>query len=98
MMGVGVRQLIDRIGHALFGLRFRLLLLVLLVCAPLIALTLHTASDERRRAVADWSERAQKLTRRARQEEVYLLGKTRQLLLAAAESSAVRSGDHEACK
>src|ERR1035441_9164780 len=98
MMGVGVRQLIDRIGHALFGLRFRLLLLVLLVCAPLIALTLHTASNERRRAVADWCERAQRLTRRARQEEAYLLGKTRQLLLAASESSAVRSGDHEACR
>ena len=93
-----MRQLIDRIGHALFGLRFRLLLLVLLVCAPLIALTLHTASDERRRAVADWSERAQKLTRRARQEEAYLLGKTRQLLLAAAEASAVRSGNSEARK
>ena len=98
MLVFSVRQLIDRIGHALFGLRFRLLLLVLLVCAPLIALTLHTASDERRRAVADWIERAQRLTRRARQEEAYLLGKTRQLLLAAAEASAVRSGNPEVCK
>ncbi len=37
-----------------FGLRFRLLLLVLLACAPLVGLTLHTASKERRREVAAW--------------------------------------------
>ena len=98
MLVFSVRQLIDRIGHALFGLRFRLLLLVLLVCAPLIALTLHTASNERRRAVADWSERAQKLSRLAGQEETDMLGQTRQLLLAASESSAVRSDNHETCK
>ena len=59
MLSFCVRQLIDRISQAFFGLRFRLLLLVLLACAPLVALTLHTASRERRRAVAAWSERAQ---------------------------------------
>jgi signal transduction histidine kinase len=79
-------------------LRFRLLLLVLLVCAPLVVLTLYAASRERRRAVAAWSERAQKMTRLARQEEADLLGQARQLLLAVSESSAVRSGNREACK
>jgi hypothetical protein len=98
MLGFGVRQLIDRLGHALFGLRFRLLLLVLLVCAPLIALTLRTASNERRRAVADWSKQAQTLSRLARQEEADLLGKTHRLLFAGSESSAARSGNREACK
>src|SRR5215813_206237 len=44
-----------------FGLRFRLLLLVVLVCAPLVLLTLHTASEERRRAIANWPQRAQRM-------------------------------------
>jgi signal transduction histidine kinase len=79
-------------------LRFRLLLLVLLACAPLIALTLHTASSERRQAVAAWSERAQRLTRLARREEAHFLGQTRQLLLAVSESSAVQYGNRQTCK
>jgi PAS domain S-box-containing protein len=93
-----VRQLIDAISRVLFGLRFRLLLLVLLACAPLIALTLHTASSERRRAVTAWSERAQKLTRLAGREEADLLGQTRRLLLAVSESSAVQSGNRQTRK
>jgi PAS domain S-box-containing protein len=93
-----VREVMDRIGRALFGLRFRLLLLVLLVCAPLVGLTLHSASQERRRAVAAWSERAQRMTRLAQREEAGLLGQARQLLLAVSESSPVRSGNREACK
>ena len=47
MLSFCVRVLIDRLSRAFFGLRFRLLLLVLLTCAPLVALTLHTASQER---------------------------------------------------
>ena len=98
MLDYCVREVVDRIGRALFGLRFRLLLLVLLVCAPLVALTLHSASQERRRTVAAWSERAQRMTRLARQEEADLIGQTRQLLLAVSESSAVRSGNRETCR
>ncbi|MGO8931082.1 MAG: PAS domain-containing protein [Limisphaerales bacterium] len=93
-----MRQLVGRISHALFGLRFRLLLLVLLACAPLVALTLHTASSERRRAVTAWSERAQRLTRRAQREEADFLGQTRQLLLAVSESSAVQYGNGQTRK
>ena len=93
-----VQQIIERIIRVFVGLRFRLLLLVLLVCAPLVALTLHVASQERRRAVAAWSERAQRMTRLAQREETDLLGQTRQLLLAVSESSAVRSGDRETSK
>ena len=93
-----VRQLIDRISDALFGLRFRLLLLVLLACAPLVALTLHTASRERRRAVSQWSERAEKLNQLTQREEADLLGQTRQLLLAVSESSSMRSGNRKICQ
>jgi len=98
MVSFHVRQLIDRISHALFGLRFRLLLLVLLACAPLVALTVHTASRERRRAVSQWKEREEKLNQLAQREEADLVGQTRQLLLAVSESSAVRSGNREICQ
>ena len=98
MLSCYVRQFIDVISRVLFGLRFRLLLLVLLVCAPMVGLILHAASKERRRAVDAWSEQSQKMTRLARQEEADLLGQTRQLLLAVSELSAVQSGDREACK
>jgi PAS domain S-box-containing protein len=56
---------------------------------------MHTASGERRRAVAAWSERAQKLTRLAEREEAHFLGQTRQLLLAVSESSAVQYGNRQ---
>jgi PAS domain S-box-containing protein len=98
MLGSCVRQVLDRISDVLFGLRFRLLLLVLLVCAPLVALTLHAASKERRRAVAEWSKRAETMTRLAGREEADLLVQTRQLLLAVSKSSAMRSGNREICK
>jgi len=98
MLRSSVRRLLGTLSRVLFGLRFRLLLLVLLVCAPLVALTLHTASSERRRAIAAWSERAQRVTRLAQREEAELLGQTRQLLLAVSESSAIQSGSRETRK
>jgi signal transduction histidine kinase len=81
-----------------FGLRFRLLLLVLLACAPLVGLTLCTASKERRNDVASWCERARQLALIAQREEKETLGQAQQLLLAVSESSSVRSGDRQACK
>jgi PAS domain S-box-containing protein len=93
-----VRQLIETISRLFLGLRLRLLLLVLLVCAPLIALTLHTASHERRQAVTAWRERAQRLSRQARRAEDNLLSQSRRLLLAVSESSAVQSGTRQARK
>jgi PAS domain S-box-containing protein len=81
-----------------FGLRFRLLLLVVLACAPLMGLTLHTAWDDRRRQVADWKQRSQEMIKLANREEEKVIGQTRQLLLAVAESSQVRSGNRKDCK
>jgi PAS domain S-box-containing protein len=83
-----------KILHHLFsGLRLRLLALVLLACAPLVGLMLHTASEERRRLVKDWTQRSQEMMQLAAREEDQLLGQTRQLLLALAESGPVRSSN-----
>lgn len=79
------------------GLRFRLLLLVLITSAPLAALTLHTAWKDRRAEMAKWQERAEDLLRRVQKEEQQILGATRQLLLAVSESAPVRSLDPDAC-
>lgn len=84
-------------GRVFSGLRFRLLLLVVLACAPLAGLTLHNASAERRRQVADWQQRSQEIVQRATREEEKVVGQTRQLLLALAESSAVHSGNRREC-
>ncbi|MBI3849001.1 MAG: PAS domain S-box protein [Verrucomicrobia bacterium] len=90
-MGKFFRQL-------LYGLRFRLLVLVILACAPLVGLTLHTAWDDRRRQVADWQQRSKEMVQLAGREEEKVIGQTRQLLFAVAESSQVRSGNHKECK
>src|SRR6185436_2367372 len=84
-------------GRVFSGLRFRLLLLVVLACAPLAGLTLHNASNERRQQVADWQQRSQETVQQAKREEQKVVGQTRQLLLALAESSAVRSGNRREC-
>ncbi|MGA2787464.1 MAG: PAS domain S-box protein, partial [Verrucomicrobiota bacterium] len=90
-----IRKIISRLVS---GLRLRLLLLVLLACAPLVGLTLHTASEERRRLVKEWNQRSQEMMELATREEGRVIGQTRQLLLALAESSQVRSGNRRGCK
>ena len=92
MLALPVRKVLDGVSRVFFGLRFRLLLLVLLACAPLVALTLHVASAERRRAVAGLSAEGQKLVFLVQREESEWVRQTRQLLLAMSESSAMRSG------
>jgi signal transduction histidine kinase len=80
------------------GLRFRLFLLVLLTCAPLVALMVHTAGEERRRQVTTWQQRCERLGQVLQREEDDILGSTRQLLLAVAESTAVRTSNQKNCK
>src|SRR5436190_14126048 len=92
-----MRNLLGLLGHILFGLRFRLLLLVALVCAPLIILTLRNASEDRRRQVANWRQRTQRMAHTAVLEESKVIGDTQQFLLALAESREVR-GNARACK
>jgi PAS domain S-box-containing protein len=87
-------QCISRIPS---GLRFRLLLLVLIACVPLVGLTLRTASEARRRERANWNQRLQRIQQLASIEEARLLGQTQQVLLAVSEAAPVRSGNERAC-
>jgi hypothetical protein len=80
------------------GLRFRLLALVLLACAPLVVLMLHSAGEERRQAIASWRHQVKDLQEVAGRDENELVGNTRQLLLALSESAYVRSLDPRRCK
>src|SRR5438067_2193203 len=75
----------------LSGLRFRLILLVVLACTPLVIVTLHTASEDRRRALANWPQRAQRISQFAARDEQARIIQTRQLLLAVAESAPARA-------
>src|SRR5437868_5194030 len=93
-----MRNLAAAIVEVFLGLRFRLSLLVLLACAPLFALMLHTAWEDKRRAVAGWREKSRDLQEVAGRGEEDLIGTTRQLLLAVSESSYVRSFDPIRCR
>jgi PAS domain S-box-containing protein len=79
-------------GQLFSGLRFRLLLLVVLASIPPVVLTLHIARQDRQSAIAALRQRSQDISRlSARKEDEMLLG-TRQLLRAVAASSQVQSG------
>jgi len=93
-----MRNVVRIVSHVFPGLRFRLLLLVVLACAPLVILTIHRAGEERRRAVANWSQRSERMLEQANREEEKLVGETRQLLLSMAESEAIRSGNRQRIK
>jgi signal transduction histidine kinase len=93
-----MRSIVAFIGQLLSGLRFRLLLLVVLVCTPLLALTLHSAWESRRDELRRFRTRDQKMVQLAAREDEKLLGETRQLLLAVAESAPVRSADPQTCR
>ncbi len=84
--------------HIVSGLRWRLLLLVLLVCAPLVGWMLHTAGEDRRRQIEDWKQRSQEMVQLAMRQEDELVAGTRQLLHTLAESPQVRSGSRGSCK
>src|SRR5690242_9896074 len=93
-----MRTLVVFITQIFSGLRFRLLVLVVLTCAPLVALMLHIAGEDRRRAMSGWKQRGQRLQQIARKEEQQVIGSTRQLLLAFSESAPVRSLNSRRCK
>jgi signal transduction histidine kinase len=59
---------------------------------------LHSAGEERRRQLASWLQRSEKLSQMAQREEEEIIGDTHQLLLAVAESSAVQSDNLKSCK
>jgi signal transduction histidine kinase len=75
-----------------------LFVLVLLVCAPLVAVMLHTAGEDRRQAIVNWQERAQRLATIAQRNEQQVLDDTHQLLVAISAHSSVLSLDPWRCK
>src|SRR5580704_13932951 len=93
-----MRNLFTFVSQIFTGLRFRLLLLVLLVAAPLVATTLRNAWESRQRQMRSWRTRSEKLAELTDREEEKIVGETRQLLLAVAESSPVRSGNTPRCR
>jgi PAS domain S-box-containing protein len=79
------------------GLRFRLLVLVVLASLPPVVLTLHIARQDRQRAVGALRQRSQDIIKlSARKEDEMILG-TRQLLRAVAASSQVQLGRWGEC-
>jgi signal transduction histidine kinase len=91
-------EFVGVISRVFSSLRFRLLLLIVLSCTPLVVLMVHTAGGDRQRAMAAWRQRSQRVLRLAGNAEQDLIASTRQLLLAISESSSVRSLDARLCK
>ncbi len=85
-------------SRLLSGLRFRLMLLVAFASVLPAGLTLYTASEGRRTQAAGWKQRAREMDQLATREEEELIGVTRQLLIAVAESTQVRSGNSLRCQ
>ena len=73
------------------GLRFRLVLLVVLASLPPVVLTLHIARQDRQRQTAALRQRSQDMVKLAARKEDEMIAGTRQLLRAVAESSQVQS-------
>jgi PAS domain S-box-containing protein len=73
------------------GLRFRLVLLVVLASLPPVVLTLHIARQDRQRQTAALRQRSQDIVKLAARKEDEMIAGTRQLLHAMAESSQVQS-------
>jgi signal transduction histidine kinase len=88
-----MHNLFSLLRRLFFHLRVRLLLLVILTCAPLVVLTLNTSWEERRRQTVNWERQGARLVQVAEIEEERLIANTRQLLSAIAESGPVRAGD-----
>jgi PAS domain S-box-containing protein len=79
------------ISQLFSGLRFRLVLLVVLASLPPVVLTLHIARQDRQRQTAALRQRSQDLVKLAARKEDEMIAGTRQLLRAMAESSQVQS-------
>jgi len=86
------------LARVVSGLRFRLLLLVLLVCAPLVVLILHSADADRRGAMEHWQQRSAEVMQIAQSEETEMVDATRQFLLAISESSTAHSLKPKRCR
>jgi len=80
-------------SRRLFGLRFRLLVLVLLSVLPALALTLYTAAEQRKGAAAEVQRDALRLARLASAGQERMIEGSRQLLVMMARLPEVRGDD-----
>lgn len=77
-------------------MRFRLLLLVLLACSPLLTLTLHTAFKDRREAIAECQQHSMELLSAARHDEDRVIDSAKKMVYFLAEKdSGIRSMNPE---
>ena len=79
------------------GLRFRLVLLVVLASLPPVVLTLHIARQDRQRQIAALRQRSHDMVQLAARKEDEMIAGTQQLLRALAESSQVQSAKWSQC-
>lgn len=82
---------------SLYSLRSRLILVVLLTVIPMIALTLYTASEERRRESVQVQMSVMPLASLIALQEDNLINTTRQLLIALAHFPGLADGEATAC-
>ncbi len=85
-----MRRLVCLVRQVFSSLRFRLLVLVVLACVPLMWLMLRAAGEDRRRARTAWSDKAQALIQIAQLEEEQSIDETRQFLLAVSLAPPIR--------
>ncbi|MDO9128905.1 MAG: hypothetical protein Q7U34_03475, partial [Anaerolineales bacterium] len=81
----------------LYGLRFRLFLLLGLLLLPLLGLTLRTASAQRELAAAQAKAEALRMARLVVSNQNTLTTSVHQLLIALAQLPEIRSGDPAGC-
>ncbi len=84
-------SVVRRISQLFSGLRFSLVLLVVLASLPPVALTLHIARQDRQHQTTALKQRSQDTVKLAARKEEEMIAGTRQLLRAVAESSQVQS-------
>lgn len=93
-----MRSLAGYVSGLFTGLRFRLLVLVAVVCAPLVGLTVHRAGEDKRRAVAGWQQRSRRLNQLATRQEDGLIDGARRLLASMGDTESVRTNNSVACR
>jgi PAS domain S-box-containing protein len=83
--------ILHTISKRFSGLQFRLVLMVVLASLPPVVLTVHIARQDRQRQTAALRQRSQDIVKLAARKEDEMIGGTRQLLRAVAESAQMQS-------
>lgn len=81
-----------------FSIRFRILLLIIIVILPFLALTFYTAAEQRNQAAAQAKSEAIHLLRNASGMQEELINDSHRFLEVLAQVPAVRDGDPAASK